>query len=219
MPYVIDDQESLEAGLPAGRPADAFAHPPSHVAAIGVEPGMIVADFGAGGGAHVFPLAEAVGAMGRVYAIDVQRDLLTRIKNEANRRKHHHVDVLWGDLETPQGSKLADDAADMVLISNLLFQLEDKRAALLEARRILKQSGKLAIIDWGTPSSRLSDESNVLRAGISPAGPHRHYTVSQDEVLHLALRSGFEPIGEFDAGTHHYGVLFRLINDVIPSAS
>jgi len=172
-----------------------FAHPPSHVAEIGVAPGMVAVDFGAGSGAHVFPMAETIGKDGRVYAVDIQRDLLARIKNEARRRDLHHVDVLWGDLEVPGGSKIADAVADIVLLSNVLFQISDKHAALSEARRILKPSGLFAVIE---------------RSG-APGILHRESALPKEDVLTRALKAKFEPVREFDAGSHHYGIIFRPI--------
>lgn len=185
MPYLTDRDESI---------GQCFAHPPSHIGEIGVERGMTVADFGAGGGAHAFALAEATGRTGRVYAIDVQRDLLARIKHEAARRDLHHVDVLWSDLEISGSAKIADRIVDVVLISNTLFQLGDRHAALTEARRILKPSGVCAIIE---------------RAGA--AGLHRENAIPKDDALALARRADFEPVREFDAGSHHYGILFRPV--------
>lgn len=185
VPYIIDCNESREAS---------FARPPLHIREIGVSPGMTVADFGSGSGAHAFALAEATGKDGRVYAIDVQRDLLARIKNEATRRALHHIDVLWGDLEKPLGSKIADGIVDVVLISNMLFQLIDKHVALDEARRILKPAGIFAIIE---------------RNGAT--GLHPGTILPKKDALALARRADFEPIREFTAGTHHYGILFRPV--------
>ena len=173
-------------------PLQGFAHPPSHVQEIGVKPGMHVADFGSGSGAHALALAEATDTHGRVYAIDVQRDLLVRLKNEAKRRGIDHVDILWGDLEMPGGSKLAAAHVDLVLLSNILFQLSDKVAALKEARRILKNKGTTAVIE---------------RTGES--GLHASNIVSKREVLEFARRADLEPIREFDAGSHHFGIVFR----------
>ena len=85
-----------------------FAHPKRNVGALGVEPGMQVADFGSGSGIYILHIAEALENTGRVYAIDVQRDLLRRVKNEANRRGFKNVDIIWTDLEHPGSSKLAD---------------------------------------------------------------------------------------------------------------
>jgi len=174
-----------------------FAHPKRNVAALGIEPGMSVADFGSGSGIYVLHIAEAVEHSGCVYAIDVQRDLLRRVKNEANRRGLKNVDVIWTDLERADASKLADKTLDLVLISNLLFQLENKATVLTEAWRVLKPAGRLAIIDWADSGGR----------GI---GPVKRDVVSKAKALELARESGFELQREFAAGAHHYGLIFKL---------
>ncbi len=174
-----------------------FAHPRRNVGALGVEPGMSVADFGSGSGIYVLHIAEALEHSGRVYAIDVQQDLLKRIKNEAQRRGFKHVDVIWTDLERASASKLAKQSLDLVLISNLLFQLENKVAVLAEAWRILKPKGRLAIIDWSESFGGL--------------GPQKADVVSKEKALTLARENGFELQREFSAGAHHYGLIFRLV--------
>ena len=173
-----------------------FAHPKRNVAALGIEPGMSVADFGSGSGIYVLHIAEAVEHSGCVYAIDVQRDLLRRVKNEANRRGLKNVDVIWTDLERADASKLADKTLDLVLISNLLFQLENKATVLAEAWRVLKPAGRLAIIDWSESFGGL--------------GPVKRDVVSKAKALELARESGFELQREFAAGAHHYGLIFKL---------
>lgn len=160
---------------------------------------MKVADFGAGSGAYVFALAEALAGSGRIYAIDVQRDLLRRIKTGTSARGFKNVDVLWGDLEMPGGSKIADASLDLVLISNLLFQVEEKAQVIAEARRVVKSQGRIAVIDW----------SESPPAGGQRLGPHKNDVFSKQEALELARTSGLELIREFPAGAHHYGLLFR----------
>src|SRR3989338_9238878 len=135
----------LRSGSP---PTGGFAHPKRNIGALDIEPGMYVADFGSGSGAYVLAIAERLEGIGHVYAIDVQKDLLRRISNEAVRRGFKNVEVIWADLEMPNASKLASNTLDVVLISNLLFQVPDKQIVLSEARRVVKQKGRLAIIDW-----------------------------------------------------------------------
>lgn len=171
-----------------------FAHPPRNIAALGIVPGMSVADFGSGSGAYVLLVAEALANTGHVYAVDVQKDLLRRTYNEARRRGFHNVAVLWGDLERPAGSKLAEKTVDLVLVSNLLFQVSDKDALFSEARRVLKPGGRLAVIDWTDSFSGL--------------GPRAEDVFPAAEARIAAERAGFSYQTDFIAGAHHYGLIF-----------
>lgn len=174
---------------------EGFAHPMRNVSLFSIEPGMSVADFGAGSGHYVWPMAEAVGPHGHVFAIDVQQDLLKRIHNEATKRGLKNVKVIWSDLEKPKASKLADRTLDLVLISNLLFQLEDKAAPLREAKRVLKPSGKLVVIDW--------------LDSFAGMGPRKKDVVTKDAGQKLIRENGFEAVREFAAGAHHWGIVAR----------
>lgn len=156
---------------------------------------MSVADFGAGSGHYVWPMAEAIGESGSLFAIDVQQDLLKRIHNEARRRGLKNVKIVWADLEKPKASKLADKSLDLVLVSNLLFQLEDKVAVLREAKRTLKPSGRVAVIDWSDSFSGM--------------GPHKKSVVTKEAGVAFLNQSGFLVAREFQSGAHHWGVIAR----------
>ncbi|KKW24456.1 MAG: hypothetical protein UY70_C0001G0024 [Candidatus Kaiserbacteria bacterium GW2011_GWB1_52_6] len=172
-----------------------FAHPHTNVGALGIGPGMAVADFGSGSGHYALAIAEALEGSGHIYAIDVQRDLLRRTHNEATKRGFKNVQILWGDLETSGGSKIADKHLDLVLISNLLFQVENKDAVLQEAARVLRPQGRLAIIDWSESFGGM--------------GPVKNDVVAKNTALALANNHGFGLEREFSAGAHHYGLVFK----------
>lgn len=171
----------------------AFAHPPRNVALFGIEPGMKVADFGSGSGAYALLMAEHLKGEGAVYAIDVQRDLLRKTHNETLKRKLHVLSVMWGDVERPGGSKLADRSLDLVLVSNLLFQVEDRSALFTEARRVLRDGGRLIVIDW-------SDSFGGM-------GPEQKTVVTKEKALELAQDAGFSLERAFEAGAHHWGLI------------
>ena len=180
---------------PAG--SQGFVHPRRNVAAFGIQSGQSVADFGAGSGAYTLAIAERLEGSGRVYAIDVQRDLLRRIVNEAVRHGYKNVEVIWADLEVPRASKFADTSIDLVLISNLLFQVPEKALVLQEARRIVKGAGHVAIIDWGDSFGGM--------------GPIKEDVVKKETARDLAEKVGLSLVREFPAGAHHYGLLFQPI--------
>jgi ubiquinone/menaquinone biosynthesis C-methylase UbiE len=171
-----------------------FAHPARNVAVLGLEPGMKVADFGSGSGAYVNLIAGALLGSGTIYAVDIQKDLLRRIKNEAERAGHKNVEILWGDLEESGGSKLGS-VLDLVLVSNLLFQVRDKQAVVDEAARVLKPNGRVAIIDWSESFGGL--------------GPTGEMVVTKEAAYECARKAGLMFVREFPAGAHHYGLIFR----------
>lgn len=176
--------------LPAG-----FAHPTRNIEALGIEPGMRIADFGSGSGAYVIGIAKKLEGIGHVYAVDVQKDLLRRTLTEAADKGFSNVEIVWGDLEKDHGSKIADESLDLVLISNLLFQVEDKKRVVTEAKRIVRPLARVAIIDWTESFGNM--------------GPHTDRVVTKKEAYDLALEAGLLFVSEFEAGAHHYGLIFR----------
>ncbi len=170
-----------------------FTNPEKNINELGVHDGMTVVDLGAGTGAYALILGERVGESGRVYAVEVQKDFLTNIKNAANERGLKNIEVIWGDIERPLGTKIKDSIADAVIISNVLFQAEDKPGLLREACRILKIGGKLLLVDW-------KDSFNSL-------GPAKEAVIPQQIAREMCEREGFVFKKEFEAGEHHYALI------------
>ncbi len=169
---------------------------PTHVLSqFGLSEGACVADFGAGSGAYTLAASALVGASGRVYAVDVQKDLLTRIKNAARESGARNVEVVWGDVEKPGGTKLGEKTLDAVIVSNLLFQLEDREGFLAEVLRVLKPRGRVLVVDW-------SDSFGNM-------GPRPQEVVLKSTARALFESRGFTLEREIDAGEHHYGLVMR----------
>lgn len=175
-------------------PLPTFSNPEENIKALGIYEGMIIADLGAGTGSYTIPLAEKVGETGRVYSVEVQKEFLANIKNAAVSRGLKNVEVLWGDIEHLGGTKIKDGACDAVVISNVLFQAEDKSALIREARRIIKTGGKLLLVDWSDSFSNL--------------GPTPAAVVTKDIARKLLEAEGFVLKNEVPVGEHHYGLIF-----------
>lgn len=172
-----------------------FAHPKDHIEFLELDQGMKVLDVGAGSGHHAIEIARTVGTTGRVYALDVQKDLLARIRKEAAEAHLHNVDIIWGDIEKKGGTRLQDGICDRVMIANVMFQLEHKLEAIQEIRRVLKPAGRVMIIDWKDSVTGHADHIDML--------------VSPIEMDQLWTSSGFTKERDFDAGSHHYGIIMR----------
>ena len=81
-----------------------FLHPAKALQAVKIGEGMQVADFGAGSGFFTRAAARAVGPTGVVWAVDMQADLLTRIKSLSLAEGLQNVEIIRGDLELEKGS-------------------------------------------------------------------------------------------------------------------
>ncbi len=173
----------------------AFADPTRSIEQLALTPGMTVADFGAGTGYLAVAAAEAVGQGGKVYVVDIQDTVLTKARHYASSRHMDTLVFVHGDLEAPHGSTLADTSVDVVLCSNLLFQVSDRSAILREAYRVLVPGGRLVVIDW-------SDSYGGM-------GPQPEYVVPESVARAEAEAVGFRAIGELDAGSYHYGLVLR----------
>lgn len=172
-----------------------FLHPERIVSRFDLKPGMIVADFGAGAGFFTIPAARLVGEKGKVYAIDIQQPMIDLIRGKANLEHLLNVETVWSNLEEGGGSRLKDGIADLVIIANILFQAENKVALFEEAHRIVKAEGRLAVVEW--------DE------GKFSAGPPSAMRIPKKIAIGLAQQSRFHLDREFEAGSHHYGLMFR----------
>lgn len=172
-----------------------FAKPEEIIKNFDLKKGMIVADFGCGYGHYAIGAAKKVENTGVVYAIDVQKNLLEAVKSEAEKKHLGNLEIIWSDIEKERGSRLAENFADFVIISNILFQSDNPSIIAKEAFRILKKGGKAAVIDWS--KSLASPEKNL------------HKIMPEREAREIFAQEGFAVAKEFSAGENHYGIIFR----------
>ena len=166
-----------------------FSDPIKNLKAFGLHEGNIVADLGAGTGYYSIAAGEIV-SRGKVYAVEIQKDFLTKIKNKIAEARLHNVETIWGNVEKLGGTKIGDNAVDAVIASNILFQVEDKESFILEIKRILKPKGRVLFIDW-------SEASIMGSTSIIP----------KDKARIMFEKKGFILEREINAGEHHYGMI------------
>jgi len=174
-----------------------FTNPEQNISQLNITPGMRVADIGAGTGFYSLLLAKLVGNSGKVYAIDIQKDLLEKLKAESRKDHLLNIDIVWGDMERLGGSKLGAGVADVAILSNILFQIKDKNTFLLETKRILKPGGRVMVVDW-------TDSFGGM-------GPQSKDVLNEMMAKELFDKNGFSIERSFFAGDHHYGLIFKKI--------
>ena len=168
-----------------------FSDPVSNIAKLGINDGMKVVDLGAGSGFYSLEVAKKVGVNGRVYAVDVQKDLLDHVRSNGVALGLRNIEVVWGNAEKVGGTKLREGIADRVIASNVLFQIEKFDDFVLEIKRILKPEGKVLVVDWSE---------------LSPISPK--IIVASAKAQTLFEKAGFNLEQSFNAGDHHYGLVF-----------
>ncbi len=174
-----------------------FSDPAKNIDQSGIQSGMEIADFGSGSGHYTIAAAKALAASGRVYSIDIQQDLLAKLKNNASREGLYNVEVIWGDIDRPKGTKLRDASIDLVLLCNILFQLADKDAAIAEVKRVLKPAGRVLLVDW-------SDSFGGI-------GPKPEAVIPKMKAQAMFENAGFHLDREITAGSHHYGLIYKKL--------
>lgn len=174
-----------------------FSDPKRNIEQCGITSGMTIADLGAGSGFYTIEAAKALHSSGRVYAVDVQKELLARLKNSAQKQGLHNVEVIWGDIEKLGGTHIKDNSIDLVMLCNVMFQFADKKTVLNEVKRILASGGKVLLVDW-------SDSFGGL-------GPHTGHVFSKADAEALFEMHGFSKYSEIQAGSHHYGFIYKKL--------
>ena len=174
-----------------------FSDPVKNIEKCNIQAGQDIADLGSGSGFYTIAAAKALSSTGRVYAIDAQKELLSKLKNHSAKEGLYNVEVIWGDLDKPNGTKLRDSSIDLAMLCNILFQLENKENIINEAKRILKPRGKLLVVDWAD--------------SFGGTGPRPEVIVKKEFLMAKFEKAGFHLEKEISAGAHHYGLIFKKL--------
>jgi len=144
--HFVQEQQSVLTPESANEARLNRLQPPDQVMdAIGVAPGMVVAEIGAGRGRYVVQLAVRVGESGKVYAEDIDAAALRYLEKRCERWGLENVEAILGDVTSP---KLPEGELDLIFIISAYHHFEDPVALLRNARSALKPDGKLAIVEW-----------------------------------------------------------------------
>jgi ubiquinone/menaquinone biosynthesis C-methylase UbiE len=165
------------------------------VASVGLKPGMKMADIGAGTGLFTLPFASAVGAEGKVYAVEIVPKFLAHIRARAQKASAANVETV---LCTVRSVELPENSIDLAFICDVYHHFEFPQASLASLHKALKPGGEIILIDF----KRIPGESSDFVMGHVRAGQE----VFESEVI----AAGFEKVGEVkDVLRENYFVRFR----------
>jgi ubiquinone/menaquinone biosynthesis C-methylase UbiE len=129
------------------------------VSRVALKPGQVVADLGAGTGLFDVPLAKAVGPMGRVYAVDIDKGFFPQIDEKAQQQHVANIKTVLGEFADP---KLPVRDVDLAFMHDVLHHVQDRATYLKNATRYLKPSGRFVVVDYRPESSPHKDQPDLV---------------------------------------------------------
>ncbi len=171
-----------------------FLDPKKILAQLNIQEEMTMADFGCGTGYFTFPAARMVGEGGSVYAVDIQKGMISAIKSKMSLLGIRNVKPVWANLEVSGSTKIEKESCDIVLVIKILFQSKKHKEIFEEAKRVLKPNGTLLVLDWKKTEA--------------PMGPNISLRVAKYQARREAEEVGFKFAREVETDPYHYGLVF-----------
>lgn len=160
------------------------------VSMLALSSGQSVADIGSGSGYFTVRLARAVTERGRVYAVDIERELMAHLEQRVRVENLPQVRIHAGRTESPA---LPPESIDLAFMCDVLHHVDRPSAYLIRLRPALRSTGRLAIIE-----SRRSHAD-------SPTVPR----IDREAVIELAKRSGYRLVAKHDFLPRQFFLIFE----------
>ncbi len=114
----------------------------------GIRPGMMVVEIGCGSGAFTTFTARVVGERGKVYAVDIQPEMLAQLKRKLSKMENRDITNIEIKEASAYELPFEDESLDLVYMVTVLMEIPDRSRALQEIKRILKPGGILAVTEF-----------------------------------------------------------------------
>jgi predicted methyltransferase len=172
---------------------DAWQKPREVIAALGLRPGMSVADLGAGTGYFTHHLAPAVAPGGTVFAVETEPNLVTYLRARAERDAQPNVIPVLASFDNP---RLPPAAVDLVLVVDTFHHIDQRLAYFQRLAGVLRPGGRIAIVDW--------------RIDQLPVGPPPDHKIAREQVLAEMQAAGYRLVDERPKLLpYHYFLVFQ----------
>jgi len=122
-----------------------WQHPEEVIRSLGLQAGDQVADLGSGSGYLTVRLASAVGSTGKVYAVDVDREMNDYVAQRAQEEGYNNIMVILAEYDDPL---LPESGVDLIFTCNTYHHLENRVQYFANVRKHLRPNGRVAIVDF-----------------------------------------------------------------------
>jgi 2-polyprenyl-3-methyl-5-hydroxy-6-metoxy-1,4-benzoquinol methylase len=148
---------------------------------LGIKPGMSVCDLGCGNGFYTLLMAQKVGPTGKVYAVDIQPEMLQLLSRRAAEAKIEQIDMIHS---TVKDAKLPEGKVDLLLLVDVYHEFSHPEEMLASIRKSLSPEGVIALVEFRGEDPRV------------PIKPLHKMTKKQ--ILKEYQANGFRLVREFD---------------------
>jgi predicted methyltransferase len=124
---------------------DEEQRPDQVIRTMGLEDGDVVADIGSGTGYFTRRMARAVAPRGRVYAVEIQPEMLRLLRQLVQEAGLTNVEPVLGENDDP---KLPPESLDWILLVDVYHEFQQPKAMLAQMRDALKPDGRVALLEY-----------------------------------------------------------------------
>jgi arsenite methyltransferase len=170
---------------------DSEQKPEEVLKTLGIKPGEAVADIGAGSGYFAFRFARQVGDSGRVYAVDINSDMILFMNRKIRDLKLRNVSTV---LSAPDDPLLVDDSINRFFICNTWHHVQNRLNYLSLIKKILRPGGQIIVLDY---------HKREL-----PVGPPPEMKMAREDVIKEMESGGFKLAQEHTFLPYQYFLVF-----------
>jgi SAM-dependent methyltransferase len=156
-----------------------------------VRPGQVICDMGCGNGFYTLRLARLTGSEGKVYAVDIQPEMLRMLRFRAREAKIDNVSPVLGSEIDPG---LPENSLDLVLMVDVYHEFSHPGEMLQAIRKCLKPNGRIALVEF-----RAEDENVPIK---------RLHKMSKRQIRREFAANGFKIVRQFDGLPWQHMVFF-----------
>jgi ubiquinone/menaquinone biosynthesis C-methylase UbiE len=159
---------------------------------LGLKTGMTVCDMGCGNGFYALPIAQLLGAHGRVLAVDIQPEMLDLLRERMEQTNVTNVTPILGSVHDP---RLPDRSVDLMLLVDVYHEFSYPEQMLAAIKRSLKPNGVVALVEF-----RAEDDEVLIKP---------EHKMSKSQILREFPANGFELVSEFEHLPWQHVMFFR----------
>ena len=172
---------------------DAYQKPHEVLTALNLKQGEVIADIGAGSGYFSFRFAQHVGQSGRVYAVDINPDMIVHMNRRIRELNLKNVITV---LAEPGDPLLPDASVDRFFFSESWHHIENQARYLELMKRMLKPGGEIVTIDFQKKEM--------------PVGPPLGMRIAREDLVRQMGSNGFRLVKEHKFLPYQYFLVFGL---------